>query len=74
MTIKDYWRTFHGYPGFLSDRNLDPEILISAGLAEVQEDVFEFTVENQTESEIVARMIEAGFGYSDAFVKFVKGR
>ncbi len=72
LTTKDYWKSNRHCPGFLGDRNLDQDVRLNIGLAEVQEDVFEFTTLYLTESELVGRMIEAGFGYSDAFVKWAK--
>lgn len=72
LNVREYWMKHHGVFTELSSENLELEVLESTGLLELGASLFEFTVENCTESEVVGRLIEAGFGYSDSFVKFVQ--
>ena len=74
MTTTECWETMHAQSDDLGGHNVSVAALEAAGLcdAELMESIFEMLpLDGDTEEAAVSRMLDAGFGYSQAFQKFI---
>ena len=74
LTTKECWENEHGQSDDLGGHNVSAEALAKAGICqdELQESIFEVNyLEDDTELALAERMIEAGFGYAQAFQNFI---